>query len=379
MRLPPIAVALVLGATASGCAKDVVQPDVATEPECGNGVLESGEQCDVASPGCSACEIVPGWRCDATGCSVVCGDGVVGSGPACASPHRDSDCDMTGYWAVRETEYERDDVVGSIQTSSTWYLFHLAQSGDAFQVVESLDCGLHTSGTVNVDLTPPSLRANMYANRMDDASGPHGARRGTSRPGDGGCDVSLDRWYKIRGAVESLLPGDFSADAPLESLPPLPSVSDPVTSTEDPPGAVDVDGDGIPGMGFVISGFVSGTRHSAQRDWKEFATPAGTSVPAAALTFAFPGAHDLQESILRVTDCGTACPLVASSAHVAQNVPPHVTFSFIGKTLGSPRTSEVVAAAPRQSLDADLTTCANVRLVLPHDPTLPPGVSGSSL
>jgi hypothetical protein len=63
---------------------------------------------------------------------------------------------------------------------------------------------------------------------------------------------------------------------------------------------------------------------------------------------------------------------------VAQNLTPRVTFSFLGKTLGSARVSAVVVGVPRQDLQTDLTTCANVRRVLPHDATVPPGASGSS-
>jgi hypothetical protein len=83
--------------------------------------------------------------------------------------------------------------------------------------------------------------------------------------------------------------------------------------------------------------------------------------------FAVPGAFDLQENVLRVTQCGTGCGLVASPAHAAADRAPRMTLSFIGKTLGSARVAAVVAGTPRASLDADLTTCANVRLALPHD------------
>jgi hypothetical protein len=154
-------------------------------------------------------------------------------------------------------------------------------------------------------------------------------------------------------------------------LPALPSVSDPITSTAFPPGATDPDGDGIPGIAFAITGFVTGTRNSVQRDWKGYATTPGNPAPAAAVTFSVPGGFDMQESVMRVTDCGDDCALLETLAHVANDIPDRITFSFIGKTYGSPRVSAVVTGVPRQNVDADLATCANVRLVLPHDPSLP--------
>jgi hypothetical protein len=351
------------------CAKDVVLADLERSAVCGDGVVQSGEQCDTQSPGCVDCVVAPDWTCRNNVCSPVCGDGVVGTGTTCTDLHRDTDCDMTGYWAARETHYERDSIVGSVQTSSNWFLFHFSQTGDVFEVAESLDCGIHVTGTVTVDYTPASLRAILYLNRMD-AQGTHGPRKGTSKAGNGGCDVSLDRWYNIRGGTGDLLPPDFSTRPALTTLPPLPTVTDPVTSTDVPSGATDPDGDGIPGMAFAVTGFVTGTRNSVQRDWKEYATPAGTSVPAAALAFAVPGGFDLQESVLRVTDCGTSCALLKLLAQAAGDLPGRIAFSFIGKTYGSPRVAAVVAGVPGQDVSVDLTTCANVRLLLPHDPSV---------
>jgi len=371
MPRPVLVAALVSCIAAAACAKDVVLPNVGVEAVCGNGVLEPGEACDVASPGCIDCQIAEGWTCPGNVCTQTCGDGVVGTGASCADPHRDTACDMTGYWAVSETDYTCDDIFHQPQTSSDWRLYHLVQTGNDFQVDEELDCGVHVTGSATVDYTPASLAAIMYLNAMD-GSGSHPARQGTSQATAGGCAVTLDRWYDIRGATDAYLPADFTTMPALMSLPALPAVSDPINGNDSlaaVPGATDPDGDGFAGIALGITGIVTGVRDSAQRDWKQYATT-GTPVAAAALTFDVPGAFDLQENILHVSQCGTGCGLLTTGA-AASTAAGKVTFAFIGKTLGSSRVAAVVVGVPRQNLAADLTTCKNVVQALPHDASAP--------
>jgi hypothetical protein len=211
----------------------------------------------------------------------------------------------------------------------------------------------------------------IYGNRMDDAAGAHGARHGTSLAASGGCSVTLDRWYSIRGAEDSYLPADFGSHPALSSLTPLPVESDPVNGTDSPAGITDPDGDGIPGVAFDVTGFVTGTRNSAQRTWQDYATPDGAPAPASAITVTIPGEFDIEEHVMRVSNCGTGCALLASAANAAHDIPGRIVFSFVGKTFGSTRVAAVAPNVPRQDVSDDLTTCANVRLLLPHDATPP--------
>jgi hypothetical protein len=318
-------------------------------------------------------------------CIPLCGDGIVGTGPACTNPQRDTACDMTGYWAVREKDYTCDTIFHQPQTSSNWYLYHVTQTGNDFYVDAELDCGVHVTGSATVDYTPASLKAVMYLSPMDGSSASDGGvgsvsrppRHGTSQATAGGCAVTLDRWYKVRGAEDSFLPSDFSTKPALSTLPALPTVSDPINGTDDAQGATDPDGNGFLGIAFQITGIVTGVRDSAGRDWKEYATTTGSPVPASALAFSVPGAFDLQESILHVSQCGTGCGLLTTSA-TASGHPGEIDFQFIGKTLTSTRVSAIVAGAPRQEVTADLTTCQNVQQAIPHDGTAPPGTCPGS-
>lgn len=370
MRARALSAVLALSGSVS-CVADVVLPGGASSAACGNGVVESGEECDAAGAGCVACRVTPNYVCTGDGCARVCGDGVVGTGPTCLAPHRDSDCDMSGYWAARATAYERDAVIGAVQVSSSWALVRLEQRGDRFHVVEHLDCGVLVTGSATVETPSATLRALIWANRMD--APPHGPLRGTSRREGAGCAVSVERWYKVLGAADRYLPEEFAARPPLPSLPPLPSVEDPLSAVESPKGATDPDGDAIPGVAFDVSGIVSGTRSSAHREWTEYATTPGAPVSAAALSVVVPGAFDMEDQVLRITRCTTGCALLASSARAALDLRPRLSLVLIGKTPGSDRVREVVVGPPREDRERDVTTCANVRLVLPHDPSSPEG------
>ncbi|MBS2015835.1 MAG: hypothetical protein JST00_23305 [Deltaproteobacteria bacterium] len=352
-------------ALATACVHDGVLPDQEIAAVCGNGLVEPGEACDVASPGCVACNVVPTYTCTPRGCTTTCGDGVVGENGGCTSPRREASCDMTGYWAARESTYLRETILGGLQISSNWFFLRFQQDGEGFRVVEGLDCGILVTGSATVRYSPESLRAILHANRQE-GSGSRPARRGVARAVPSGCEVSLERWYNVRGLSEDFLPPDFTTKPPLDSLRPMPTVRDPAGS-ERPEGAIDPDADGYPGLAFQISGIAGGVRNALQRDYKEFATPAGASVPANAMTLVIPGAFDLQENVMRVTECGGSCSLIATLARVAKDIPAKIALSWVGRTIDGPRTRLVAPRPPGESLDADLAICANVRLLLPHD------------
>ena len=66
------------------------------------------------------------------------------------------------------------------------------------------------------------IMEGFAVNRLNDPSvnGTHGPRKGTFEAASGGCTFSFDRFYRVRGGTEALLPADFSQKQPLASLVP---------------------------------------------------------------------------------------------------------------------------------------------------------------
>lgn len=363
----------------AGCAKDVILP---VESVCGNSKKESSEACDLASEGCVECKVAKGWTCNDTDCTSICGDKIVvgdeecdpPDGLACDSSCRSGEkaepCDMTGYWIVRQTDFSIDDVLNQVQTSSNWYALKMVQTGESFQVDKSIFCGIKVTGSATAQLPDDGVRRLIHENPQDsDSPAPRPPRGGTFVPKDAGCAFAMDRTYIVRGAEARFLPVDFAAKPDLATLIPLPSESDPENPTgANLDGAVDVDGDGFPGVAFRVSGNISGVRNVAQRDWNEYFTSSDYPIVQNALEFVTAVKFDNQENILHVSHCpAVGCGLLLAGSAPATNLHDRVTFRYLGRGLSDPRVSRIIGAELKVDLDADMQTCANVRAALVHD------------
>lgn len=376
-RIFHLGVCVWCAALLGGCAEDVILP---VDAVCGNSKLEGPEECDVESPGCQQCTVVQGWTCTEATCKTTCGDEIVAGGEQCDPPDgiscdsscRSGDkaeaCDMTGYWITRETDFSVDDVLNQIQTSSAWYAYRIAQTGDTYAVEQSLACGIQASGTADINLTAGGVRGLLYKNPQHTQP-----RQGSFVEQDGECVFEMDRQYNVRGAEKRFLPEDFSTNPDLESLPPLPYEDNPERKKGEPfgehlDGAVDDDGDGLPGILFVISGNANGARNVVQRDWDRYFTDEDISIPTHAIEFQARCEFDNQENILVVTGCPLlGCGVLLAGSVPAPNRKNRVTFRYLGKELSDPRVSEVVVADMLADEMSDLETCKNVREALPHD------------
>jgi hypothetical protein len=399
-----IAFVLAVGLSASGvaisqlgCEHDVVLPSTASPSICGDGYVEPGEQCDNTSEGCTDCRIAPEWTCPNNVCTPDCdAPGVAASGSRCA---RTASCNMAGWWAVRETDYTQVTCETVIEHATQWYLYHVLQpeGADRYSIDAALDCGIHVSSRVaTVDYTPPTQRFQMYTSGIDQK--PHGPRQGDARAVANKCKFSLDRFFFVRGMTNGFLPNDFQNDASLSpvteapwlgkpGLPLLPPDTDAAYNTVAPPGTFTTDppndaGLTYPGAGFFITGTVDGIRHSAQRDYKGYA--ATELIAPGLLSFAYYGNYSLQESVLSVTACEPGlCRLLTTPAPPDPAMQPWVAFSYIGLDPEIPGTEPTTSRARsvmgtvgwKQSYDNDLATCANIRLILPHDGSFHDGSS----
>ncbi len=81
----------------AGCDDPTTGRTVAIDGECGNHIIEPGEECDdgntAMGDGCSSiCTVEPGWRCDASGCTSLtaqtCGNQVLDYGEDCDDGNR---------------------------------------------------------------------------------------------------------------------------------------------------------------------------------------------------------------------------------------------------------------------------------------------------
>ena len=353
------------------CTHDVVLPSPSNTDMCGDGLIDDpSEECDTQSPGCTACKTTPGWTCVQNTCFYPCGDGIAGDGAQCQNAYKTTACDMNGWWIARENDSVRDAVLGEPQPASTWYLYRISETNGVFQIEQAIHCGFHVTGSATVDVTPGTLKGLLYENDPS-VNGPHGPRKGTFVESGNGCTFSFDRFYRVRGGVESLLPADFLEKLPLSALPQMPYEDDPLHPTgQHLEGQEDTDGDGIPGASYAITGITSGIRESTQRDFKEYASAPG-EVPQNQIQFTVHGDWDLEEHVLSVNSC-TSCSLIATPGHTDNaTLPPRITFRYLGSSLDattSPRVAAVVVRNPGEDVAADLETCANVRLAMPHDP-----------
>ncbi len=365
--------AILIALVTAGCAHDRILP---VDSVCGDGKVTGDEQCDVDSPGCVDCRIVSGWQCPNDVCTGICGDGKLEGDEECDPPNGvtcdstckaaagTTGCDLGGYFAVHQTNYSRDTIVQAVQTSSNWYFYHFTQSGTVVTVDQALTCGIEVTGTVTVTLDDDGLKSLLYSNSQV-ASGAHGARHGSFVQNGDSCELSLDRWYLVRGAEESFLPADFSKDPALADLVPLPTAADTT-------GATDPEGNGTLGLSLHLTGNIPGIRNVAQRDWNEYSPDPATPVPTGSIEFSAVSTFDNQESVLSVEDCAPSlCPLLEAGSTPALDLPGHVDFLFLGKELSDPRVSAIAAAAPGGDVETDMTTCANVRAAEPHQPYVP--------
>jgi len=165
----------------------------------------------------------------------------------------DTPCDMSGRWVAEQ--HVTSVALSADQNTTTWYYYEITQTGDAFTITKSLNCGLVVDGTTTVGIDDATLAALAGTEN----AGP--GRQGTFALSGDHCEFQLDRSYNLRGANKNTFllavwqVGD--PPKPLSDFPALPSA---------PPGMEDWDGDNMDGITLRSS---LGNRYVCQRDWNE--------------------------------------------------------------------------------------------------------------
>lgn len=218
-------------------------------------------------------------------------------------PLEPNGCDLTGTW-IAEQETLNSVLVSGLATARNWFYYELRDEGDRFTVERGWDCGFETTGISTVALFPETTKALALRNRqegiLDATLEPKptvAPRTGVYRPSrdKGQCELSMDRWWWIRGAELKYLPersayGDLDI-ADMEARMKLPT-------KDAPEGQEDWDGDGKPGIAIEIFKPLRGQRHVIQRDWNEIA-PA--LIPDGAQRWLAPISFNNQETVLEAS------------------------------------------------------------------------------
>lgn len=324
--------------------------DASGEPGAGTGVTGGASGTGTTGGVGGGAASGTGGTASGTGGAMVMtgGTGAGGSAGTGASGTSGSDagsagaCDLTGSWIVKRVLFTTPNsaLAPGAQKVSNWDLYEIEQSGDDFTVTSHLMAGIVTTGDARVSLSDATLGA--LQEHMD-----HTGRRGTFKPTADGCAFTLERTYAVmgvnpiafyRGGVADP-PGRIAGNPDAATLEPLPSQGG-------NPGADDWDGDGKPGIQFVItdSPLGSGVRHETQRDWQEMS---GT-VAASSDEFEVPVTWNFEETVVEASN-----PFFGVVASVREGA-PHTAFWK--------RTDASIRGA------TDVETAKNMQAAMPHEP-----------
>jgi hypothetical protein len=271
-------------------------------------------------------------------------DAQSGDAGAPAAPTGPASCDLSGIWIGRMNG--QTEALGP-QYANTWYYWELAKREGAIEVTRHMDCGIEVRGTVTVQLTPATTRALIPKNQQV-------GRKGTSTmAADGTCAFELERFWSVRGLDEAAyLPGARNSAGTLASI----SAEKPLPLREQANLTVDWDGDGQPGISWQVSGIVSGTRATVQRDWTRYFSAPG---------YELRGASDFVDNIVVRAEFEAQEVVYAASAPTLELLgqtnaaAEHtLTLRFLGRDRSDPRAQALLKPD-------DFETCLAVRETLP--------------
>jgi hypothetical protein len=258
---------------------------------------------------------------------------------------QDPDCDLTGIWIARQITV--NEAIGVQAFSNNWYYLEYKQSGTTVEVTKHFDCGIEIVGAVSVVLPRSAVQAQLTRNQQ-------AGRKLTMSKDGASCRLETKRFWSIRGAEELpyLQDGLRDSEASIRDL----TTSLPLPTKDNTAGAIDPDGDGKLGLAFEISGLLSGTRNSVQRDWTRWFTEPGYEFPAGmdwADDVLIRADFDNEESVLDPAE-----GLLTSGSTPAREAKHATTLRFLGRDATDPRAQALIK-------EDQVDTCFAVQDALP--------------
>lgn len=289
------------------------------------------------------------------------GGGAGGTGPDPSHVALDPECDMNGIWIADLVTVS--EALLMPQYANTFHYFEIEQDGADFVVTKHFNCGIEVQGTATVTLSVATTKALMTVSRQE-------GRVGTMQLDGSTCAFDLDRYWALRGAEDSYKPTPQNSSESMAQV----QASLPLPDSSAPAGAVEFEGDGIPGMALNVTGIVNGTRHSIQRDWhRGFSSPDYPVAPARDWPdpIVVQAQFEHEESVLSTTPSGDFT-LAATSMPRSNDGENRLRFRFLGRSADDPRYAAVVVGTdPEADPEGSHETCMNIRTELPFERARP--------
>jgi len=265
--------------------------------------------------------------------------------PAASAGAQDPDCDLTGIWIARQITV--NEAIGVQAFSNNWYYIEYKQSGTTAEVTKHFDCGVEIVGAVTVVLPRAAVEAQLTRNQQ-------AGRKLTMSKDGASCRLESKRFWSIRGAEELpyLQDGARDSEVSIREL----ATSLPLPTKDNTMGAIDPDGDGKLGLAYEISGLLSGTRNSVQRDWTRWFTEPGYEFPAGmdwTDDVRIRADFDNEENVLDPAD-----GLLTSGSTPSRDAKHATTLRFLGRDATDPRAQALIK-------ENQVDTCYAVQDALP--------------
>jgi hypothetical protein len=268
-----------------------------------------------------------------------------GTNPPTSAGAQDADCDLSGIWIARQISVS--EAIGVQAFSNNWYYIEIKQSGTTAELTRHYDCGIQIVGAVTVILPRNALEAQISHNSQT-------GRKLTVTKDGATCSLDSKRFWSIRGADEAryLPEGVRDSETSIRAV----AMTTPLPTPDLTEGATDPDGDGKLGLAFEISGLLSGTRNSVQRDWTRWFTEAGYEIPPAmdwTSDLKLRADFDNEESVLDPRE-----GLLASGSTPSATAKHQLSLRFLGRDASDPRATAIVK-------EAQVDTCYAIQDALP--------------